>query len=182
MPDAGLHNTHDIGVGIGTFVSNIQTSTTSGGLQVVPYPQSPTLNTAKMAEEKGSAETITHQYTVKRSLRNTLNVASFGETLGPQNSGEGNINTALVHSGRNSKVKVVQGGSVMPGPGEREEREGQQTLMTDKSPSVAKHMKEAATVDAEPVKLSNEKKMINLASLSQDIAEELADYGNEADD
>jgi hypothetical protein len=86
MPDAtGMH---DIGVGIGTFVSNIQTSTTSGALQIIPYPQSPTLNTAKMVE--GSAETIIH-HIGKRSLLNTLNVASFGETLGPQNSGEGNI-------------------------------------------------------------------------------------------
>lgn len=148
----------------------------------MPYPQSPTLNTVKMVEEKGSAETITHQYTIKRSLRNTLNVASFGETLGPQNSGEGNFNAALANSGRNSKVKVVQGGGVISGPRERKEGEGQQTLMAEKSPSVAKHMKEVTPVDAEPVKLSNEKKMINLASLSQDIAEELADYGNEADD
>jgi hypothetical protein len=37
-------------------------------------------------------------------------------------------------------------------------------------------------VDAEPVKLSNEKKMINLASLSQNIAEELVDDENEAED
>lgn len=37
-------------------------------------------------------------------------------------------------------------------------------------------------MDVEPVKLINEKKMINLASLSQNIAEELVDYENEAED
>jgi len=59
-----------------------------------------------------------------------------------------------------------------------------------RSPSNAKQTKDAANVDVElllePVKLSaiisNEKKMINLASLSQNIAEELVDYENEAED
>ena len=159
----------------------------------MPYAQSPTLNTVKMVE--GSAETITNQYAGKRSLLNTLNVASFGETLGAQNSGDGNIHAiacagsgALMNSGKNSKVKIVQGynvpdhGGAAQGLGEREEREAQQTLTTDRSPSVAKHMKGATNVDVEPAKLSNEKKMINLASLPQNIAEELVDYENEAED
>lgn len=115
----------------------------------MPYAQSPTLNTVKMVE--GSAETITNQYVGKRSLLNTLNVASFGETLGAQNSGDGNIQAmagagsgALMNSGKNSKVKIVQGynvpdhGSAGYGLGEREDREAQQTLMTDRGPSVAK--------------------------------------------
>ena len=86
----------------------------------MPYAQNPTLNTfntVKMVE--GSAETITNQYMGKRSLLNTLNVASFGETLGAQNSGDGNINAiactgsgALMNSGKNSKVKIVQGDNV----------------------------------------------------------------------
>lgn len=127
----------------------------------MPYAQNPTLNTlntfntVKMVE--GSAETIANQYMGKRSLLNTLNVASFGETLGAQNSGDGNINAiactgsgALMNSGKNSKVKIVQGynvldyGSAAQGLEEREEREAQQTLTTDRSPSAAKPTKEAA--------------------------------------
>jgi len=159
----------------------------------MPYAQSPTLNTVKMVE--GSAETITNQYVGKRSLLNTLNVASFGETLGAQNSGDGNIHAiagtgsgALMNSGKNSKVKIVQGynvpdhGSAAQGLGEREEREAQQTLMTNRGSSVAKQTKDAENVDLEPVKPINAKKMINLASLSQNIAEELVDYENEAED
>ena len=93
-----------------------------------------------------------------------------------------------MNSGRNSKVKIVQGynvpdhGSAGQGLGEREEREAQQTLMTNRGSSIAKQTQDAEIVDLEPVKPINAKKMINLASLSQNIAEELVDYENEAED
>ena len=78
--------------GQGLYPSNNQTNTTSGQLQPLPYPQSPTLQDAQPPPPK--------------QIMNTLNaVASFGETLIVQNSQEVNL---LGNSANASKIKINQ--------------------------------------------------------------------------